>query len=582
LSIVFFVFFTLLVLVSPVSAKELELKDIQVEHFADKVRVNLLFNTVVDYDIEMLEHPSRLMVILRSARVKSNLGEFVVVGKGGVKKIRLSYSSNKKFLRYIIIELVRKAEYAITPQDNMIIVDLYKGAEIKEEEKASQIRLTRTLSGKVKLEDCINVAYSNSIAIQIVNEDMKLARFKVKEAERNLFPSLAFRWDEVRGEAVRETGTPDFRERTYGVEMGHPIYQGGRLRAIFQQAKIGLKLAEENFKKVRNELKYEIKNAFYNMLAQRLKCEELEKLKKACKRLSNLSAEKYKSRLVTKLENLNSSFIYKRVQYQLGSMGKDLSLSQLNLELLMNIELIPIELDTKIDIRLLEVSLEHCLALALNNRPELKMAELEVDTRDLDKGIAKSENRLKIDFSGFYGRSGGAYKTEALELDDDWSFGVKITKALGGSTLSASGTSDETSPKLGQTTRTKSKGAFTRFSILDNLARFSNEKESEVKYRKAEEGFDKTRDKVIHEVHEAYYNCQRGLEQIESFDKEIEFRKENLKIVKSKNRLNILEVSDVMKVEEELTEAYLNQIEAKIFYLQSLAKLNETIGVDRF
>ncbi len=575
-------FFALLMLVPSVYSKEIELKDIQIEDFAEMMRINLSFNTVVDYDMEMLEHPSRLMVILRSARVQCKLGGYVVVGKGGVKRVRLSYSSNKKFVRYIIVELVHKAEYAVMPEGNMIIVDIYKSPEIREEEKASQTRLARTLSGEVKLKDCLDVAYSNSIAMQIANEDLNLARFKVKEAGRNLFPSMVLKWNEVRGEAVRETGTPDFQERTYGVEMGQPIYQGGRLNAIFQQAKIGLKMAETNFNKIRNDLKYEVRNSFYNMLGNKLKIKKVEGLAKRCKNLLRLSSEKYRSKLITKLEHLNASFIYETIQYQLNSIGRDLSIAQLNLELIMNIEPVPLELVEEIKINPLDTSLEHCLALALSNRPELSLAELEVETRDLDRRVAKSENRLKIDLIGFYGRSGGAYKTEPLELDNDWSFGIKVTKALGGSTLSTSGTSDETSPKLGQTTRTKSEAAFAKFSILDNLLRFSKEKEAEVKYRKAEDEFDKKRDKVIQEVHEAYYNCQKALEQMESSKEEIELRKENLKIAKYKNRHNLLEISDVMKAEEEFTDAYLNQIDARIFYIQSLADLNKTIGVDKF
>lgn len=435
----------------------------------------------------------------------------------------------------------------------------------------------------VKLKECCQIAKSNHLPLKIAEENIELAKLKLKEARRNLLPSLSGKWEETEGKADRESAIPDFRERIYGIELAQSIYQGKKLSSLFRQAKINLAIAQKNYIKCEQDLIYEVNKSYVNAVKAQLNSIDEEKLLNIAKQLLNMVEKQYRAGLVTKLELLNLQSQYNQVYYQMVSIQKDASLALLELRQLMNLKSsLPLEIDLSLEFKELEISLDKCLAWAFENRLEIFTSKFTLEYAKYEKEIAKSGNRFRLDLTGFYGKSGSVYEDEEFKQREDWSLGIKLTKPLGSNTISSSYNEGKTSPKLGQTTRTISKTGLVSLSLLDNYTLKSTEKQASLSFLEALNELEEIKKSVSFEVRKSYFNYQKALLQVKSALKEIKFRKEEVKILKGKKKLNLVQASEVMDGHIKLTEAKISYNDALSFYHIALADLNKSIGIEKF
>jgi len=347
--------------------------------------------------------------------------------------------------------------------------------------------------------------------------------------------------------------------------------------------KVKLEMAQKRYEKTEQDLIFDVKKAYYNLVNSRANINEQEKLLRQAASILEEVRKKHSLKLITKEELLNVQSQHNQVRYQKISEEKDYSLALLTLTQLLNVdESVSVEVETHLDFQDLGVSLEQSMEVARQHNLDLAVSELSMKFAEEGKKIARSDQKFKIDLSGFYGRGGGAYKTEDLEISDSWYAGIKVSKTLGGSTLSSGYTSDQTNPKLGQTARTESNTGSVTLSLFDNLKNLSEEKEADIEYQKAVNEAKKTEEKMESEVKEAYFNYEKSLIQIEATSKEIEFRKEQERIAREKGKLNLARNSEVLGAEINLTSALTSYNEALAYYHIALASLNKAIGIEKY
>ncbi len=435
----------------------------------------------------------------------------------------------------------------------------------------------------MKLEECYQIAESEYFPLKIAEEEVKLARLKLREARRNLMPSLSGKVEETKGKADRESGIPDFKEEVYGIELGQVIYHGGKLNSLFKQAKINLEIAQKKQLKCRLDLVYGLEKVYTNAVKTKLNAMEEKKLLSVTNRMLSLVEKQYHAGLVTKLELLNVQSRKNKIYYQMVSTQKDVSLALLELRQLMNLkENIPLEIFSKLKFKKSEINLDECFAWAFENRVEIFLAQLNLEYAKHEEKIAKSGGRLKVDFTGFYGKSGSAYKNEEFKFEEDWSVGLKLSKALGANTMSGTYNEGKTSPKLGQSSRTDSKTGTASLSLLDNLSLGAKKQEAVVSFLKATSKLREAEKALSFEVKKSYFNYQKALLQVEAALKEIEFCREEVKILKGKNKLNLIAISEVINGQMRLTEGKIAHNDALSFYHLSLADLNKSMGIKKF
>jgi len=580
-------------------AETVQLEEIKVEEVAGKTRVVLVNTELVDYTCFVLDSPPRLIINIIDDNLYSKKNKRILVNRGLVEEIRCSYKQKEgvdtPYLDYLVLQLTKPSSFQAERKENSIVIDLKPlisatGADVAEAKSPISSRREEKRIGDLK--DCLRIAIDNSKAVKIAQEEVRFAELKVREAARALFPSVAAKVDRTDGiiKSLDERGFPDpegvdagFRETEFGLQIGQSLYQGGKLKSTLGQANARLEVAREKYEKTKQDLIFDVRKAYYNLVSCRANLNEREKLQREAESILEEVKKKHSLNLVTNEEFLNVQSQYNQVRYDKISEEKDYSLALLTLQQILNVEkLVSVEVDTPLDFQELAISLDHCLELAREHNIDLTISKLSIKFAELGKNIARSDQKLKIDLSGFYGRGGGAYRTEELKISDSWYAGIKVSKSLGGSTISSAYTSDQTNPKLGQSSRTESNTGSVSVSFFDNLKNISEEKEADIEYEKAVNEAKEAEKRMESEVREAYFNYQKSLIQLEAISKEIEFRKEQEKIAREKGKMNLAPNSEVLGAEINLTSARTSYNEALAYYHIALASLNKAMGTEKY
>jgi len=434
-----------------------------------------------------------------------------------------------------------------------------------------------------RINEAIDLAMENHMASKIAQQEIELARLKVREARRALYPAASLNYMETTG--MTSERVQDFTDREYKAKFEMPLYYGWRLKYAVEQAASNVKASTLNYDKVLQDLRLEVEIAFYSYIANKMSAKLHKSLLEDADRIFAIAKKRFDAALSTKSEFLQVESQIKQIRYQIVTSENELAIARLNLMQAMNIEkgdkaieeidryqerdLEPVDID---------ISIDGCTELALKSRPDLKSKEYTLESNDYERKIVESKNQLRVDLTGTYGKSGGAYESETLTLDPDWYLGLKVTKPLGGNTISTAWTKDKTSPKHGQSTRTESVSKSLEVGLLNNLQQFSEEKSAQIGYDKAKDEAQQLKDSIIKEVKEAYLSYKKGLAQITSNLNKIKYREEELKVAKARLELNEMSLSEFLQANMNLTDEKGYYVEALGSLYQSLAKLNKATG----
>jgi outer membrane protein len=235
------------------------------------------------------------------------------------------------------------------------------------------------------------------------------------------------------------------------------LYYGWRLRYAVEQAMSSLRASASSYNKTLQDLRAEVESAFYGYMASKMTLKLHKALLEETDSLFGRAKKRLELGLITRVEFLQLESQMQQINYQVISSENELSMAKLTLAQAINIkegekaiEIIDKEPGKDMEPIVIDMTLEQCMDLAFKSRPDLKAKEYMLEFNDYERKITESKNQLKIDLTGTYGRSGGAYSTEQLYMSNDWYLGFKASKPFGGNTLSTTFTKDNTSPKHGE------------------------------------------------------------------------------------------------------------------------------------
>ncbi len=437
--------------------------------------------------------------------------------------------------------------------------------------------------GITTLKYCEDIALSYSENAAVAEEEIKLAKMKLRENFRALFPNAKLKGSRTNGDVLGV----DFIEQIYGIEAECPIYQGGRLRNAYQQSKINLNLAKARYDKVIHDLNYKVAEAYYSVVTSVMNLKLQQELLEKAKTILKMALKRHSSGLSTDLELFNVKSQYNQVQFQLASAERDLALARFKLEQAMGLDVaqedIEIgEVETELKFEIVSIDLNKCLELAQEYHPEIIVNNLLVESNEYEKKIARGKDKFKIDLTGFYGMSDSHYETEEEDLDKDWNIGIKISKPFWGNTASYSFTKEETKRKVGQTDRTGSEVHSGEFAILDAMGVASDIQEAQIKKHKSENELLETLRQVNLEVKESYYNYQEAVIQVKNSLEKVRFQKEAVKTAEVQAQLNEALQSQLLEAEIKLADERSLYIKALSDYNFSLIRLNKAIGIEGY
>lgn len=432
----------------------------------------------------------------------------------------------------------------------------------------------------ISLEACRVLAEARYKPVQLAKEEIAVAEARVAEAARDLWPTLAAKAEHTNGAAIVELGTPGFREQSYGLQLTYTLFQGGRGWAAYRQANVNLRLTRAKYEKIRQETIYLATEAYWNLVRAQANIADYEEAGMDVRRYAAMAEHLFSGGTLMKKLLLGTNSQRNQSEYQIQSAQADLEKFTWKWAASLGWDKPPATRpQADIPFAPLEIKLDECLALAAEHNPEVRMQALLLEAGQYELETKNGSDWPKIELNGFYGRSGGAYNTEVLELREDYNFGVKLTQPVAWNTLALSGFQQKTSPKLGQSSRTEAQTVTAAFSILDGFKSGTEKAEAAFHLHTVEYNLEKSRQTADDEVREAYFNYRKALAQVRNAQLDVDLSRREWVIAKINLRDDKATLPEVAETRNKLAGTRVTLREARTFYLISLAALNKAVGI---
>lgn len=440
------------------------------------------------------------------------------------------------------------------------------------------------------LKDFLNVGLANHLPLRVAEEEARVANVRYLEAMRNLMPAITGKYSESEGTLFEDplTASDDtkFRRKEMGLEFGIPLFHSGRNYFNFRSAAAQKTVAQENVRKVRGEITFEITRAYYNLIRSQRAVKARRELSQRAEQVIELARKKKQLGLITQSDFLGADSLYNQGSYRLLSDEKDLEIARLKMAGFLNIsEPLPEILTDPADAvnvqHLVELAVppESLIATAYDHRPEMRVAEYTATAQKYNYNAAWAQNLLKVDGTYFTGNAGANFEDKPIEMRNSWNAGVQASLYFGGSTLHAALTDEKSVPDFSETSAQNVKGKTASVNFLDALKSAGDARQARAGRDRARHEYEQARRDVQVDVREAYYNIQKGKIQIRGARSELDYREKELDITHQKERMNLVEPKDTLAAENAYGEAVANYEEALSFYQISLAGLERAVGV---
>ncbi|MBF61274.1 MAG: transporter [Xanthomarina sp.] len=264
------------------------------------------------------------------------------------------------------------------------------------------------------LEECVNYALENNISIKQTALDTDLADQDLISAKGNFLPNVnaSASQDWNFGSFIGQDGNRvsiDSRGNSFGLNTGVTLFNGFRNTSIYKQAQLGIESSELQLSILKDNISVNVVNQYLNILLNK------ENLKVAEEQVAITEKQ------VIQVSELVDSGVRPRadlfeVEAQLASdrerltnVENSLELAKLALTQLLQISNEGFDVE-EIELSLPEVLVEHKSSneiydYALQNRPEIKKAELDIENSILAIDIAKSAYYPTLSFGAGLGTS---------------------------------------------------------------------------------------------------------------------------------------------------------------------------------
>ncbi len=591
------------VLGSPIQADEaVQLEAVQVSKTQTGSRIVLQVTHPISLITYTLQNPDRLIVDPAETALETTISPSQQFASSGpITAMRLVMDRGfVDYLEFTVSEPVQATFYQVAPLVTIEVTPVASSVPVsmappkmvspslpkREQPKVPAVTMPVRLapapppppveSGPMTPQEAVDKALAVYEPARIALEESELAMLKVKEARRNLFPGASLRGSYTLGKASAE-----FREQRAGLQVEHPLYDAGRLRDAYKQTLVNLQISQKRYEKVRADFAFEVAQAYFELLAAQQSVGSRDRLLRIAQEIFQSTQRRFDAGLVTRMELLNVQSQFSQARFQVEGARNDVAVAELKFRHRMNWdEMLPMTLPDRFPpapSRVVELA--DALRTAAWQRPDIQLNTLLVEFHKYEERLAQKKSSWKLDLTGFAGESSGAFKTEPLQANPDYSIALKMSKIWGGSTASVTGTKTETSPQVGQTSVTKSNSLQTEIGVLNALSGATEVEQAHIGRMKAQQDLTETRQTTSQEVHEAYYAYQKAALTLQHAQQKEQFRLEQVKILRAQAELNEILPSQLLEAELQLSDDQVAQLQAQSSYHTALARLNKAIGM---
>lgn len=271
------------------------------------------------------------------------------------------------------------------------------------------------------LEESVALALKNNPNILYAQQSLISAEAGYGEQKAKVKPRLKAEANYVKSEGPSSEFL-DFNEAK--LTLSQPVYTGGKITSSIKQAEAKLTVAKQDYEKIKQDVAYEVKKAYYEILrAEKLRKISLEQIEQLREQLAQIKKH-YESGSSIELDVMKTDAELSRAMRNLLKSENVIILAKIEFNKILgndlqdNIEVKDMEAPEQYEL----IYLNEYLSEAFNNRPEMKKETAELATSQMDVAIAKSQWYPQVELSGSYGYSG----KKISSLGKDWRGAISV------------------------------------------------------------------------------------------------------------------------------------------------------------
>ena len=408
------------------------------------------------------------------------------------------------------------------------------------------------------LSTCIDTAIQRNKKLIAKEEEIVLARRQTWVTTRSFLPNVYLQRKYSRGKTLNE----EYQAEDLGLKLYQPLYDGGRLSASHRYYSLALEVAKLEHTKLKEEIIYKIKLAYYEYLSSIVEVSEIEEMFKEIDVYHKKVENEFIAKAISELELEEGKIFKQKVENMYQKAKKSKILAEEKLIKLIGIKslddiifplpsgilkTVPKEID--FDLVILK-------KLLITNNIDLKKL-------DLNKNMAKARDKMaggkiypKFYLEGFYGKSGEAFVKEPLKLSTVWSSMLRFSWLFGGSSVESSYQKDKAIPReiTDVSVRTENTVLDTRLGLFDDMKYFVEKKETDVIKLSADAEYTEAKIVLLLESEKFYNEYYYSLLDARVNKGDLNLKKWRLNVLKKRNTLyevSTIEVMDgIFKVSE--------------------------------
>jgi outer membrane protein len=400
------------------------------------------------------------------------------------------------------------------------------------------------------LEQTITDALAANIEIQSSKEGTKAASAVQKARRTNFFPTFNASYQYSRNDDAVSIGgfvqSPK-EEYMFATTVTQPIFTGFSNLNSYKVAKLGLDVAEINEKQVRQNIILKAKQVYFSLLRTQKLLNIAEDTVKLIEAHKNVAKNFYEVGMTPLNDLLQSEVELANAKQDFIVVRNNFENAESNFNTLLRRPLnTPVAVEDILEYAPFEQKLDDCIAEAEKNRPELKIAGLEIEIAEKEVSLAKKNYFPSINLQGTYFNNGTDWNVDG---------GDGIYDPSGWNILA---TASWNFWEWGRTS----------YGIKEKLSRLS-----QAKLKKTD-----IYDNMLLEVKNAYLRTQEAEQAIITVEKAIEQAKENLRINQERYQEQMATSTDVLDAQTLLSRTMTNYYNALYAFKLSKAALYRAIG----
>lgn len=411
---------------------------------------------------------------------------------------------------------------------------------------------------KMTVEECIKTGLENSNFLHSSKMNMKYAEAKSSEVNTFRLPTLSFGASYTRLSDVDPfiLNTPFgtfnvspsiLNNYNFKVTLQQPLFTGFKLESNSKIAEYSFEASKEDFNSDKNDLIYNIKNAYWGLFqANQIKTVTEENVAQVRAHLTNVQ-NLFKEGLATKNDVLKVQVQLGEAQLRLIDAKNAVRITNINLDNILGISLsTEIEPVNNIESNVKDINqLGSLLDKAYSKRPELKSMDYKVQASETGITAAKADWWPQLYLTGnyYYSRPNQRIQPAQDKFNSTWDVSVSMSFNL----WNWGATSDRTD-------------------------------EAEARFEQAKDGYKILKDRVTLEVTQNYLNINKSKEKMTVAEQSVSQAEENYRVTDEKFKNGLALNSDLLDAEVALLQAKTNYIQSVVDYELALAQLKKSIG----